>query len=414
MRPLDERRFLGWRVVAAAFVLSVFGWGLGLYGPPVYLHAVHQARGWPISQISTAVTAHFLFGAFLVARLPTIHRRLGVAWTTRLAGVAVALGVLAWSEARQPWQLFVAAAISGAGWAGTSAATVNAILSPWFVRNRAKALALAYNGASLGGVIFQPLWVQGILHLGFETTGVLIAAIALGVIWWLSGAWFARTPETLGQRADGDEVGAPASVVTRPWVVALPGAKLARNWQFQTLIAGTSLALFAQTGLLVHLLAHLVPALGAGAASWLMAGATMAAMGGRTVTGLMLGTHVDRRLAVAAAVALQLMASLVLLAAGGSNTALLVAGVLIFGLGLGNAVSLPPLIAQVEFARQDVPRVVSLTVAISQALYAFAPALFALLIELDEVPGTARLMFIGTALIQVAGIATYLAGRRRA
>jgi hypothetical protein len=27
--------FYGWRVVAAAFVLAVFGWGLGFYGPPI-------------------------------------------------------------------------------------------------------------------------------------------------------------------------------------------------------------------------------------------------------------------------------------------------------------------------------------------------------------------------------------------
>jgi len=36
--------FFGWRVVAGTFVLAVFGWGLGFYGPPVYLHAVQEAR----------------------------------------------------------------------------------------------------------------------------------------------------------------------------------------------------------------------------------------------------------------------------------------------------------------------------------------------------------------------------------
>ena len=28
--------FYGWRVVGAAFVLAVFGWGMGFYGPPVF------------------------------------------------------------------------------------------------------------------------------------------------------------------------------------------------------------------------------------------------------------------------------------------------------------------------------------------------------------------------------------------
>ena len=69
--------FYGWRVVGAAFVLAVFGWGLGFYGPPIYLHAVQEARDgrW---LVSTAVTVHFLVGAIFVANLPRLYARFGV------------------------------------------------------------------------------------------------------------------------------------------------------------------------------------------------------------------------------------------------------------------------------------------------------------------------------------------------
>lgn len=411
----EAARFLGWRVVAAAFVLAAFGWGLGFYGPPIYLHAVREERGWPLSLISAAITTHFLVGAAIVSQLPVIHGRLGVVATTRFAGLAVALGVVGWAWAQQPWQMFAASVVSGVGWAGTSAAAVNAILSPWFVRGRPKALALAYNGASLGGILFQPLWVIGILHLGFAVTALMIAAATAAAIWSLAGLWFSRTPETAGQRPDGDAPGAPASVVTSAWVVSLPGVALGGNWQFRTLIAGTALSLFAQTGVLMHLFVHLVPALGPRSAAWLMTAATIAAMAGRTVTGLLLRPRTDRRIAVSAAVALQLVSSLVLLSAQGSHVSLLIAGVLLFGLGLGNAVSLPPLIAQVEFAREDVPRVVALTVAISQATYAFAPAGFAVFIEWGSGAhgAAAPYLFAGASVIQLVAIAIYLAGRRR-
>jgi len=46
----------------------------------------------------------------------------------------------------------------------------------------------------------------------------------------------------------------------------------------------------------------------------------------------------------------------------------------LFGLGVGNLVSLPPLIMQKEFAAGDVSKAVALTVAINQAVFAFAPA----------------------------------------
>ena len=48
------RAFYGWVVVAAAFVVAVFGWGIGFYGPPIYLKAVQDARGWSVSLVSAA------------------------------------------------------------------------------------------------------------------------------------------------------------------------------------------------------------------------------------------------------------------------------------------------------------------------------------------------------------------------
>jgi MFS family permease len=75
--------------------------------------------------------------------------------------------VLGWAIAKEPWQLFAAALLSGAGWAAMGAAAVNAIVTPWFVRTRPSALATAYNGASIGGVVFSPLWVTLIRWIDF-------------------------------------------------------------------------------------------------------------------------------------------------------------------------------------------------------------------------------------------------------
>src|SRR5262245_25589707 len=159
--------FYGWRVVVAAFVLAVFGWGVGFYGPPVYLHAVREARGWSLAIVSSAVTLHFLFGAIVVATLPRLYRTFGVATVTKLGSIALASGIAGWALAREPWQLFAATLLSGGGWVTMGAAPVNAIIAPWFVRMRPAALASAYNGASVGGVIFSPLWAAAIDLLGF-------------------------------------------------------------------------------------------------------------------------------------------------------------------------------------------------------------------------------------------------------
>ena len=46
--------------------------------PAVYLPALHQARGWSISTISAAITAHYLVSAALITALPEAYRRFGV------------------------------------------------------------------------------------------------------------------------------------------------------------------------------------------------------------------------------------------------------------------------------------------------------------------------------------------------
>ncbi|WP_270938987.1 hypothetical protein, partial [Falsiroseomonas oryzae] len=91
--------FFGWRVVGAAFVVALFGWGVGFYGPPVFLHAVEAGRGWPVWLVSAAVTCHFLAGAATVAALAGLHRRFGVVVVTRAGAALAALGVLGWALA---------------------------------------------------------------------------------------------------------------------------------------------------------------------------------------------------------------------------------------------------------------------------------------------------------------------------
>src|SRR6516225_8580228 len=89
-------RFYGWRVVGGAFVLAMFGWGLGFYGTPVYLHAVQEARGWPLAFISAAVTLHFLTGALVAANLPRLHGRYGLPTVTKAGALVLSLGVVGW------------------------------------------------------------------------------------------------------------------------------------------------------------------------------------------------------------------------------------------------------------------------------------------------------------------------------
>jgi hypothetical protein len=364
--------FYGWRVVTAAFVLAVFGWGLGFYGPPVYLHAVRETRGWSLTLVSTAVTVHFLFGALVVANLPRLYRRFGVPAVTKAGAISLAFGIFGWAVAHEPWQLFAATLLSGAGWVTMGAAAVNAIVSPWFVRTRHAALSSAYNGSSIGGVIFSPLWVAAIDQLGFPLAAATIGVVMIVTIW---------------------------------------------DFRFITLACGMALGLFAQIGLIAHLFSVLVPALGAQLAGAAAGVATAAAIAGRTMVGRLMPIGADRRFVACANNGVQILGSLAFFWAAGDNLPLLLLGIVLFGAGIGNTTSLPPLIAQVEFTKEDVPRVVPLIIAIGQATYAFAPAAFGLIRQLAPNVGAASAgaspyLFIAAMVIDALAIIAFLAGRQ--
>ncbi|RTL66668.1 MAG: MFS transporter [Hyphomicrobiales bacterium] len=406
------KAFFGWRVVAAVFVLAVFGWGLGFYGPPIYLHEISKSRGWPLGLVSAAVTVHYLFGALVVASLPRLYARFGLVAVTKAACVLLALGVLGWASAREPWQLFAATLLSGAGWAGMGAAAVNALIAPWFTTGRPAALASAYNGASVGGILFSPLWVAAIDRAGFPTAAAAIGLVMIAVIFVLARLYFAKTPAALGIVIEDSRTGSAQAVTTSQ---GGPPRPLRANVQFLTLSAGMALGLFAQIGLLAHLFSLLVPTLGAQGAGIAAGMATVAAIAGRTLFGWLMPVGADRRLVACASYGIQIAGSLAFLAAGGGNVALILVGVALFGFGIGNATSLPPTIAQVEFSKEDAARVVPLIVAGSQATYAFAPAAFGLLREVagaSPETSAAPALFVCAAVIQGLAIIAFLLGRR--
>jgi len=395
--------FFGWKVVWAAFLVAVFSWGTGFYGPSVFLQTLHASHGWPIATISAAITVHFLFSAALVAYLPEAHRRFGIAGVTQVAVAFAALGVVGWANAREPWQLFPAALLSGAGWAATSGAAINGMVAPWFEKERPQALSLAFNGASIGGLIFTPLWVALIARFGFPLAATMVGAAVVTILWPVA-AYFLR-PRPVG----------PGPTASRPQAdhqreAAAPTmsrADLIGDRRFATMSAAFALGLFAQIGLFAHLVTRLAPEFGSAGAAWAVSLTTVSAVVGRTLLAWVLGER-DRRMAAAVNFTVQACGT-VLLTLGGGAPALL-GGCVLFGLGVGNLISLPPLIAQKEFAAADVGRVVALITAINQAVFAFAPAVIGALRDLE---GGYTIGFAVAALVQVAAAVTVLAHRAR-
>jgi predicted MFS family arabinose efflux permease len=388
------RVFHGWYVVACAFLIAVWGWGLGFYGLGVYLVGLRDLHGWSASTISGAITMYYLVGAALIALVGRVMTRFGPRRTVLTGISAMALAVVSLTFITAPWQLYAAFLVMTVGWAAMSAATVNLLIAPWFEGRRGLALSLAFTGASCGGVVVGPglLWL--IDALGFETGVRVAVAVMLLVLLPIVTLVLRRRPalpDIERERLAAADPARAARPAPFPWTISIPFA------------AG----LAAQVGFLTHQVAFLTPLVGSASAGLCLSLTALAAILGR----FLLGGFVDRIDARAAAFAnfIPQVIGLTVLVWLQSEPALY-AGSVLFGLGVGNMVSLPGLLVQREFRPEQFAGVVSLVTATNQVAFAFAPTVMAML---RDATGTYTTALGVCVALDVLGAIVVLAPRAR-
>ena len=393
----------GWAVVAAAFVVAMFGFGLGFYGPGIYLVALQDRHGWPAAELSYAVTAYYLLGATsLFFWVGPLFDRWGARVVIVIGAAALSGGLVLLGSVSEQWQIYLAFAVMSVGWATMSGAAINIIVAPWFDRRRGLAISWALNGGSAGGVLFAPLLTFLIARFGFAATTQALAIAALVIL--LAVAALVLRPRRPGEHDPPDSLPADRSVVAPaniPWRV---GTVLSSR-SFVTISVPFALGLTAQVGFLTHQMAFVAPVIGALAAGWAISLTTAAAVAGRIVTGFFVD-RVDRRIAACGNFIVQALGTATL--ALGTTEAALYTGCILF---IGNMTSLPGLIAQQEFPKQHFARVISLIVAINQFSFAFGPSLLG---QLQQASGSYPAALCLCLAMQLAAAAIVLSGRREA
>src|SRR5438128_4656869 len=181
--PHGARLYHGWLVVAAAFLVATFGWGLGFYGPGIYLVALTAREGWSTAELSPAITCYYILGATLIFFwVGPLFDRLGARAVVIGGALAMASGVMLLPPAERLWQVYAAFAVMSLGWATMSGAALNIIVAPWFDRRRGRAVSWALNGASTGGIVFAPLLTSLIARFGFSRGIAVCAATMLALL----------------------------------------------------------------------------------------------------------------------------------------------------------------------------------------------------------------------------------------
>jgi len=381
----------GWLVVAAAFLVALYGFGLGFYGPGIYLVSLKALHGWPTRELSTAITTYYVLGATLLFFwVGPLFDRHGARKVVVPGTVAMACGVVLLALVTRPWHVYAAFAVMSVGWATMGGAAINIIVAPWFDRRCGLAMSWALNGASAGGIFIAPLLTFLTARFGFAFAIAAVSASMLATL--IPVAMVVLRP----RRVDEYDPGERASPGTPPQSSPASHVKasgfrlttLLRSGVFISISVPFALGLTTQVGFLTHQIGFLSPTIGTVAAGWAVSLTTFAAVLGRIATGY-IADRFDRRPVACVNFIVQMLGMAILATA--TAPVMLYLGCVLFGLGVGNTTSLPGLLVQQEFPKQHFARIVSVVVAINQFSFAFGPSLLGQLEHAEGSYGTGLL-----------------------
>lgn len=357
----SSRHYFGWRVVAALFVVAVAAWGFGFYGHAVYLAELQRLHGWSSTLISTASTLYYLVSAILLVYVNDVVRRAGAQGCILFGAGCFAIALAALSQISAPWQLFAAYLIMALGWTTMTVGAITNILGPWFDRKRGLAISLALNGASVGGIVVIPGLILLIGSAGFSATMLMASGLVLAVIVPL--AFF-----VLGKPAPKPATLTEGEVPQIAWT---RGAAL-KSSAFWIVSGPFCAGLLSQAAFLVHQVAFLETSIGRASAGIAVAITAAMSVAGR----LAMGTLAERlNLRVFSAVSFGTQALALVAMTQTASVWPLFAFCAIYGLSVGNVITLPSLLIQREFPAASFGVLVALSTAIGQFIYSFGPGL---------------------------------------
>ncbi len=371
--------FYGWKVTAASFLILFVTVGVGLYVPPVFLVPIQREFGWSRAAIAG--------GSAIAALVSGLMSPIAGLWIDRygarrvmISGSLVMAGALYLvSRMAELRELYAFTALAGAGLTCVAWVPNQTLISNWFTRKRGLAMGIALTGIGFGGLAMSPLAAFLIERFGWRNAYVILAAIVGAVVTAVIAAVVRDRPADLGLLPDGlaaPEAGSGSqgtAGIPRPAGQGLELRAAVQTPSFWLLSACHFLWVFSNMSVIQHSVAFLEDQ-GFARAS---AASVLGAMVGTSVAGRILfgylADFLPKRHLMTTALALHAAATACLLRAGASGAvACFTAG---FGLALGGAAVLIPLLVGECFGLLAFGKVLGLVMISATAGAAIGPVL---------------------------------------
>ena len=389
--------FYGWRVVGAAFVVLMIGYGLQ-FSFGVFVTEITKDQGWSRAELVLPYAVYVALYSMLSSVSGWATDRFGPRQVVAVGAVLLGLGWTGFGLAQELWQVYVSLGIVAA--IGMSAVWVpcNATVVRWFVRRRGLAVGVTSAGGSVGNLLAPPAAAALVGLIGWRTTLPVMAVVGTVILIGCS-RFLVRDPEQLGQHPDGADhppVATTTSIGDADSYTLGDARRTGTFWCLTGLFALTWLAVFVP---FAHLAAF-ARDLGSSSftASLMLSAIGLGGITGRLTTGS-LSDRIGRRPSLAIMLALQIVAFAAFAAAHG--LLLLFPAAVLFGFSYGGSVTLFPALVGDQFGRLYAGAIVGTIFASAGALAAVGPFLAAALYDATD---SYRLAFALGALANGASL----------
>jgi sugar phosphate permease len=415
-RVLPKRVFYGWYIALGCAAMSMVAGGVGYYGLAVFLEPLQETHGWSNTQVSGATSMFFLLGGVVGAIIgpyidrygPRVFQIIGVLFTGVLAMLIGGID--------QVWQLYALYAAIATANGLASAVAINAMMSRWWIRRRAKAMSISATGISFGGVLLAPLgaWMVDVGGLGLAgiVLGATVLVVALPVAIWV----LVFDPQQMGMLPDGDKTEAEAQAAVaasgrrhlsmesqrRAWT----RGQAARTLSFWAILGAFVLVLISQTGFVIHQIAFLEDRLGSrSAAAFALSTTALGSIIARLAVG-QVADALDKRWLTAGIFAVQATAVLGVVAVEHPVATYVL--ILVFGFTIGNVYMMQSLMVAEIFGVVSLGAISGLIMLASQASSALGPLFVGVL---EDATGSYTTSFVITAVVTYVGAGLILLAR---
>lgn len=355
-----------WGVTVGMLIIATIAWGIAFYGLGFYLNKLHHIRGWTVTELSLVTFLFNAVAACLAIQASKIVVSLGPRVVFVVGGLMLGTGLVLIGQSEQFWHVILAYLVMAVGWAATGLAPITATVISLFPDDSARPLTLALTGASLGGIVVVPALAELTNVYGFELAANVVGASASLIVVGV-GLFMRGLEDRKASISNGTSISSAAPTTNGPL----------RTSEFWILFVSFGAALTVQVGFLVHQLSILEFVYSPTSAAKVVAATTAAGLAGRVMFASIVRPSNHTMLTV---VFLMIQTAAMAVAAGGVESEhLLLISSIIFGLGVGVLVTVPPLLTRHTFPKEPISRVFPLVNLAIQGGIAIGPPVVAVL-----------------------------------